>query len=103
MIIRLARDGAVHLDAPEDFKRFKVVVEDAKKDVARARTALAKVAKLEDAATAWVAEAALRKWDGRANDRAWQDGLTAMIAKAEPYGWVDRAAGAIKAHIEWVA
>jgi hypothetical protein len=50
-----------------------------------------------------VAEAALRKWDGRANDRAWQDGLTAMIAKAEPHGWVDRAAGAIKAHVEWVA
>ena len=52
MIIRLARDGALHLDAPEDFKRFKVVVEDAGKDVARARNALSKVAKLDDEATA---------------------------------------------------
>lgn len=101
MIIRLARDGALHLDAPEDFKRFKVVVEDTDKDVARARNALSSVAKLEDAATAWVSEAALRGWDGLANDSAWQDGLTAMIAKAEPYGWVDRATGAIKAHVEW--
>jgi hypothetical protein len=103
MIIRLSRDGALHLDAPEDFKRFKVVVEDAGKDVARARAALASVARLEDEGTAWVSEAALRRWDGLKDDGAWQDGLTAMIAKAEPYGWVDRAAGAIKAHVEWVA
>lgn len=102
MIIRLARDGALLLDAPEDFKRFKVVVEDAGKDVARARAALAKIAKLEDAATAWVAEAALRGWDGLKNDKAWQDGLTAMIAKAAPYGWIDEATGAIKAHVEWI-
>lgn len=103
MIIRLSRDGALHLDAPEDFKRFKVVVEDAGKDVARARAALASVAKLDDEATAWVSEAALRRWNNLEGDRAWQDGLTAMIAKAEPYGWIDRAAGAIKAHVEWVA
>jgi hypothetical protein len=103
MIIRLSRDGALHLDAPEDFKRFKVVVEDAGRDVARARAALSSVARLEDDATAWVAEAALRQWDGMKTDSAWQDGLTAMIAKAEPHGWVDRATGAIKAHVEWVA
>ena len=103
MIIRLSRDGALHLDAPEDFKRFKVVVEDAGKDVARARAALASVAKLDDEATAWVSEAALRRWNNLEGDRVWQDGLTAMIAKAEPYGWIDRAAGAIKAHVEWVA
>src|SRR5574338_1704780 len=102
MIIRLARDGVLHLEAPEDFKRFKVVIEDATKDVARARAALGKVAKLEDAATAWVSEAALRKVSGLANDRAWQDGLTAMIAKAAPHGWVDAASGAVKAHVEWV-
>jgi len=103
MVIRLARDGALHLDAPEDFKRFKVVVEDAGRDVSRARAALAKVARLEDAATAWVAEAALRGWAGVKNDSVWQDGLTAMIAKAAPHGWVDAATGAIKAHVEWVA
>jgi hypothetical protein len=102
MIIRLSRDGALHLDAPTDFKRFKIVVEDAGKNLARARAALAKVATLEDEATAWVAQAALREWDGLAKDSAWQEGLTAMIAKAEPYGWVDRAAGTIKAHVEWV-
>lgn len=103
MIIRLSRSGAVELDAPTDFKRFKVVVEDAGKDVARARAALAAVAKLDDEATAWVSEAALRRWNGFQSDRAWQDGLTQMIAKAEPHGWVDRTAGAIKAHVEWVA
>ena len=102
MIIRLSRDGALHLDAPTDFKRFKVVVEDSGKDLARARGALSSVAKLEDEATAWVAEAALRGWDGLATDSGWQDGLTAMIAKAEPHGWVDRATGAIKAHVEWL-
>ena len=101
MIIRLARDGAVHLDAPTDFKRFKVVVEGADKDVARARNALSKVAKLEDETTAWVSETALRAWDGLASDGAWQDGLSAMIAKAAPHGWVDPATGAIKAHVEW--
>ena len=60
------------------------------------------VARLEDDATAWVSEKALRGWDGFASDRDWQSGLTAMIAKAEPHGWVDRATGAIKAHVEWV-
>jgi hypothetical protein len=102
MIIRLSPDGALHLDAPTDFKRFKVVVEDTRKDVERARAALASVATFADEATAWVSEAALRRWKGLEKDGAWQDGLTAMIAKAEPYGWVDRAAGAIKAHVEWV-
>ena len=102
MIIRLSPDGALHLDAPEDFKRFKVVVEDAGKDIVRARDALKPVAKLEDETTAWVSEAALRRWDGLKDDGAWQDGLTAMIAKAEPYGWVDRATGIVKAHVEWV-
>ncbi|HEX7007845.1 MAG TPA: hypothetical protein VF274_11935 [Alphaproteobacteria bacterium] len=101
MIIRLSRGGEIRLDAPTDFKRFKVVVEDARKDVARARAALAPVARLEDEATAWVSETALRGWEGWKDDRAWQDGLTAMIAKAEPHGWVDRASGAIKAHVEW--
>ena len=102
MIIRLSPDGALHLDAPTDFKRFKVVVEDTRKDLARARAAFASVATLADEAIASVSEAALRQWDGFERDRDWQDGLTAMIAKAEPYGWVDRAAGAIKAHVEWV-
>jgi len=103
MIIRLSRGGAIELDAPTDFKRFKVVVEDTGKDLARARQALAPVATLANEATAWVSEAALRRWDGFEGDRDWQDGLTQMIAKAEPRGWVDRAAGAIKAHVEWVA
>ena len=101
MIIRLSRDGALHLDAPDDFKRFKVVVEDAGKDVARARAALAKVAKLEDETTAWVSETALRGWNVFEVDQTWRDGLSAMIAKAEPHGWVDRVTGAIKAHVEW--
>ena len=101
MIIRLSRDGALHLDSPSDFKRFKVVVEGLSENITRARAALAPVARLEDGATAWVSEAALRRWDGFAHDGAWQDGLTAMIAKAEPFGWIDRATGAIKAHVEW--
>ena len=55
-----------------------------------------------DADTAWISQAALRRWPEVAQDAAWQQALAAMIEKARPHGWIDDARAAIKAHVEWV-
>jgi hypothetical protein len=54
-----------------------------------------------DTETAWVSEAALRRWADIAQDASWQQSLGAMIEKARPHGWIDDDRKAIKAHIEW--
>ena len=66
-----------------------------------ARKSLAGIAELPDDKTAWISEAALRRWPDVAQDPVWQQNLSAMIEKAKPHGWIDEARQAIKAHIEW--
>jgi hypothetical protein len=67
------------------------------------RTALAGVAELPDADTAWISEPALRRFAEVAQDTAWQQSLGTMIEKAKPHGWIDERRQAIKAHVEWPA
>ena len=57
--------------------------------------------RFDDPATAWVSVAALRNWEGLRDAPAWQEGLTAMIEKARPYGWIAEDGQSIKAHVEW--
>ena len=102
MFVKLAADRSLLLEDRDNFRAFKLVVEGARTDLDRVRDALAGTADLADADTAWVLEAALRRWPGVAADTAWQDGLTAMIEKAKPHGWIDERRKAIKAHVEWV-
>ena len=37
---------------------------------------------------------------GAPGDASWRTGFDAMIKDAAKYGWIDEAAGAIKAHVE---
>lgn len=97
MFIHVAKDFAVALEEPQDFKKFKLVIDVPKSD-AKLAPALAGVATLDPEGHAWVSEAWLRQRDPAA---AWQDGLTAMIGVAKKYGWVDEEKKAIRAHIEW--
>jgi hypothetical protein len=101
MYIHVTKDFAVALQEPEDFKKFKLVIDAPGKDAARLSTALDGVATLDTLdpeGHAWVSEDWLRQRNSAA---AWQEGLTAMIGVAKKYGWVDDQKKAIRAHIEW--
>ena len=97
MFIHVSHDLKVGLEEPQDFKRFKLVIE-APRDPAKLGAALAGVATLSDEGHAWVSEAWLRQRD---TAPAWQEGLGAMIGVAKKYGWVDEAAKTVRAHVEW--
>jgi predicted transcriptional regulator len=101
MFLNILAANVVKLEDASNFRAFKVVVAVPGADLETVRAALADIAVLPDRDTAWVSEQALRAWPEVANDTAWQDALTAMIAKARPHGWVDDASKSIKAHVEW--
>ena len=92
--------GQVVLEKPQDFKSFKLVIQDAASD-AEVAHAFAGVARFEEGiGIAWVSQEALRAWPGLASDRAWHEGLDRMIEKARPFGWVDDSQAAIRGHVE---
>lgn len=102
MIIRIAADYGVTLEAPEDLKRFKAVVEAPRGDAPRLEAAIAPLGRLDGEAALWVSPDWLRRASGLAGDAAWEAGFTRMCDYAAQHGWVD-AAGAIRAHLEWAA
>jgi hypothetical protein len=101
MFLKVLAAATVTLEDASNFRSFKVVVALPHADLETVRSALAGIATLPERETAWVSERALRSWREVANDAAWQDALTAMIAKARAHGWIDDANKTIKAHVEW--
>ena len=101
MFIKISATGDVTLEDHTNFRAFKLVVTGNPAILDTARKALAGVAELPDEKTAWISEAALRRFEGVAQDADWQQNLSAMIEKAKPHGWIDETRKAIKAHIEW--
>ena len=101
MFVKVSNGGRVSLENHGNFRAFKLVVEGGPAMLDAARRALAGTAELPDQSTAWIFEAALRRWPSVAQNQAWQQSLSAMIEKARPHGWIDDARKAIKAHIEW--
>src|SRR5262249_54716035 len=93
--------ATVTLEDASNFRVFKVVVAQPNLSLEAVRGALSGIAVLPDRDTAWVSEQALRSRREHAGDTAWQEALTAMIAKARPHGWIDDANKTIKAHVEW--
>jgi hypothetical protein len=103
MFLKVSAAGDVSLEDRDNFRAFKLVVEGDRARLYDIRRAVAGKAELPDTDTAWIFEDALRRWPEVARDAAWQQNFSAMIEKARPYGWIDDARKAIKAHIEWVA
>ena len=101
MFFRFSLANGLRLEDCNNFRAFKLVVEDRREDLERIRVALGGAIELVDVDTAWVLEATLRAAPEVAHDQAWQDALGAMIEKARPHGWIDEARKAIKAHVEW--
>lgn len=103
MYVHVSPTLAVTLAAAEDFRSFKLVVDAAEDALASVAAALAGIAVIEDAGRAWVSQHWLRSAGPQPDDPSWQDGLTGMIGYARRFGWVDDAAGTVRAHIEWTA
>jgi len=102
MFLKVSAAGDVTFEDRDDFRAFKLTVEDDRGKLDALRRALAGKAEVPDAGTAWIFEAALRGWPGVAQDGPWQQSFSAMIEKARPHGWIDETRRAIKAHIEWL-
>lgn len=100
MEIHVSAAYAVELRAPDDLKSFKLTVAAASDAADRLAEALAGIATV-DGDHAWVRESWIREVSPLSGDPAWQQGVTAMIGYAKKFGWVDEAAGTIRAHIEW--
>jgi hypothetical protein len=103
VFLKLTAGGELSFEDRENFRAFKLVVEDGRDRLDAVRKATAGKAELPDPETAWIFQDALRQWPGVDRDTAWQENFSAMIEKARPHGWIDDERKAIKAHIEWVA
>ena len=103
MFLKLTAADGLQFEDRDNFRAFKLIVEDDRGRLDDVRRALAGKAELPDADTAWIFEDALRHWQGVAQDASWQQNFSAMIEKARPHGWIDDARKAIKAHVEWVS
>lgn len=101
MYVKVSAANTVTLEDRDNFRAFKLVVTGNPAKLDTVRKVLAGAAELPDDKTAWISEAALRRWEGVVQDPAWQQNLSAMIEKAKPHGWIDEERKAIKAHIEW--
>ncbi|MEH2474126.1 hypothetical protein V1281_004690 [Nitrobacteraceae bacterium AZCC 2161] len=101
MFLILSADDHVSLGQGDDFKSFKLIIEDGSKSLNKVRAALATVAEVIDDKNAWISEAYLRRMPEVYDDDNWQRSLSSMIELAKRYGWVDEERKAIKAHIEW--
>jgi predicted transcriptional regulator len=100
MIIRLiAASRLIEIDDAKNFKAFSVRMEGALDPTAQAEL-LGRIAVRHDREHAWISEAALRDWPSLKAEAWWQDGLTAMIAAVQKFGWIDNESRAIRAHIE---
>lgn len=102
MFVKLSRDRRISLEDRDNFRAFKLVIEDDASALASAQAALKDIAELEGPAVAWISQDALRKRPEVVSDSTWAQGFDAMIEKARPHGWIDDTRRAIKAHIEWI-
>jgi len=100
MFLRIA-DGRADLIEHQNFRSLKVVVEGPFINLDEARRSFAPIGDLADTSTAWISPSALREWPTLKDDPDWQRGVSAMIEKARPHGWIDPTSGAIRAHVEW--
>ena len=100
MIIRLiATSRSIEIDDPKNFKAFSVRIEGAPDPAAQAEL-LGRIAMKHDSGHAWISGQALRGWPSLKSESWWQDGLTAMIAAVQKFGWIDNESRSIRAHIE---
>ena len=82
MFVKVTADRRVVLEERDNFRAFKLVVEGRREDLDAVRSVLAGTAELADADTAWISEAALRRWAEVAQDA----GLAAVVRRHDREG-----------------
>jgi hypothetical protein len=101
MIIHIVKADGVELRDRENFKSFKVVLDDPSLSDAEIARALDGLAVVEaDGRTVWVSGPALKNWGGVAQPDAWIDSFDKMVDSVKKFGWVNEADGSVRAHIE---
>ncbi len=104
MIISLKNGMPPTLESADDFARFHCEIHAPDASLETARQALLGLAELESRDIAWVDVAALIRLATSGPNQvveSWTESARAMVAKAEPYGWVRRDPLAIKSHVVW--
>jgi len=101
VIIQIGIDKKISIEDAMNFRKFKVACAVPEAQIGSITDADPKVVTFDDAKTAWVSISALKGWPSLKDDKAWQEGLAAMIKAATPHGWVSEEKQAIKAHVEW--
>lgn len=100
MIIAVTASGAVELRDPDNFRAFKIV-DEMGKGPERLSTALAGLARTEpDGKSAWVQTSGIARLLPAPPTPGWQAAFDGMLAFARKHGWVDDAAGTVRAHVE---
>lgn len=97
MLIRFDQGGAATLEDLDNFRSFKVLCPTTLRND---ETIFSRVGRLDGTGYLWVG----REWlsrNGRQNDIAWTQGLTAMVDYAATAGWLDPT-GSIRAHLEFI-
>ncbi len=103
MIIAITQTGALELQEPNDFKGFKIAVENPGMTDAEIAAALDGVATpVGDDKHFWVSQAALKAMHGNPQTADWTASFEKMVEKVKPFGWIDEATGNIRGHIERV-
>jgi hypothetical protein len=97
MLIRLMPGAVATLEAPEDFKRFKLAAPQGLHGEGLSQ-ALGHAGRLEGE-HAWISPDWLRRASGLADDPEWRAGFGKMLEFAAKHGWVNER-GEIRAHIE---
>ncbi len=103
MLIRVAPNFTATLEAADDLKAFKMVVDGPKPELRKLAEALSDVALFSGESHAWVYARWLRQVSTLADDPQWQQGFAKMTDFARRQGWVNDTLGLIRAHIEWGA
>lgn len=106
MIIDVDLNGAtaaIQLIQPEDCKAFHVAARGGDADALAAALSTAGVGRLLPSGDAMIDTRAVRSMAHGRVPAGWDDDFTAMLKYAESKGWLDNSAGAVQAHVEWVA
>ena len=97
MYILVAEKGDLELCDSDNMRAFSIVLETHSAPVSRL-TEIGALAADND--HFWLDADAVKELSGRIKDQQWVRDFRAMLDSVEPYGYYDRAANRVKAHVE---
>lgn len=97
MIVEYSAAAGLRLRAPDDFRKFKVVL---RAPLSTSRPLIDGVT-FVDEENALVRISVVPSLPGVPNDAAWRAGYDKMVEAARKHGWIDESGDAIRAHVEW--